>query len=225
MRRALGTATNTRSLRFLAATEALLSDRTVDVRQVHFYEHFSGWRPCWTTSVRPHRPARRFRRGRSGSSGGTATVTGQPGGRDGQDGHLLVAGGIGEIVWLPLAYNPNNAAGSEVRYGLLDPDGTERDAGRMLAGLADAARDGTSTPLPASVAGKLNGVAFVRDGSSTLVLWSASSTPVTVPAAPGNRTGAVGGPLGAARGGTTVTDVPVLLHVDQPVDRLLATVR
>ena len=75
----------------------------------------------------------------------------------------------------------------------------------MLAALADAARGATVTPLPASVAGRLNGVAFVRGGSSTLVLWSASNTPVTVPAAPGGRTGAVGSPLGAAGGGTTVT--------------------
>lgn len=226
LRRALGTATNTRSLRFLAATEALLSDRTVDVRQVHFYEHFSGVAPlldylrATTPSGTPIQAweVGQFWRDGDGDPASRAaemvkTVT------------LLVAGGIGEIVWLPLAYNPNNAAGSEVRYGLLDPDGTERDAGRMLAGLADAARDGTSTPLPASVAGKLNGVAFVRDGSSTLVLWSASNTPVTVPAAPGGRTGAVGAPLGAAGSGTTVTDVPVLLRVDQPVDRLLATVR
>jgi hypothetical protein len=75
------------------------------------------------------------------------------------------------------------------------------------------------------VAGRLNGVAFARGGSSTLVLWSASNTPVTVPAAPGGRAGAVGSPLGVAGGGTTVTDVPVLLRADQPVDRILAAVR
>ena len=45
LRRALGTETNSRSLRFLAVTESLLTDRTVDVRQVHFYEHFSGVAP------------------------------------------------------------------------------------------------------------------------------------------------------------------------------------
>ncbi|MBQ1013926.1 hypothetical protein KBX53_23870, partial [Micromonospora sp. M51] len=45
LRRALGTETNSRNLRFLAVTESLLTDRTVDVRQVHFYEHFSGVAP------------------------------------------------------------------------------------------------------------------------------------------------------------------------------------
>lgn len=226
LRRALGTETNSRSLRFLAVTESLLTDRTVDVRQVHFYEHFSGVAPL-LDYLRATTPAGtplqawevgQFWRDGDGDPAGRAaemvkTVT------------LLAAGGIGEISWLPLAYNPNNAAGSEVRYGLLDPDGTERESGRMLAALADAARGATVTPLPASVAGRLNGVAFVRGGSSTLVLWSASNTPVTVPAAPGGRTGAVGSPLGAAGGGTTVTDVPVLLRADQPVERILATVR
>ncbi|MEU7653433.1 hypothetical protein AB0C42_28935 [Micromonospora taraxaci] len=224
--KALATETNSRSLRFLAATESLLADRTVDVRQVHFYEHFSGVAPL-LDYLRVTTPAGmpiqawevgQFWRDGDGDPAGRAaemvkTVT------------LLAAGGIGEISWLPLAYNPNNAAGSEVRYGLLDPDGTEREAGRMLASLADAARGATVTPLPASAADKLHGVAFVRGGSSTLVLWSASNVPVTVPAAPGRQTGVVGAPLRAAGGGTTVTDVPVLLRADQPVDRILADVR
>ncbi|MFK4246827.1 hypothetical protein ACI2KV_28690 [Micromonospora chokoriensis] len=226
LRRALGTDTNSRSLRFLAATESLLTDRTVDVRQVHFYEHFSGVAPL-LDYLRATTPAGtpiqawevgQFWRDGDGDPASRAaemvkTVT------------LLAAGGIGEISWLPLAYNPNNAAGSEVRYGLLDPDGTEREAGRMLASLADAARGATVTPLPASVADKLHGVAFVRGGSSTLVLWSAANAPVTVPAAPGRQTGAVGAPLRAAGGGTTVTNVPVLLRADQPVERVLADLR
>lgn len=210
LRKALGTDTNTRSLRFLAATETLLADRTVDVRQLHFYEHFDGVPPL-LDYLRDRTPAGmpiqawevgQFWRDGDGDPAGRAaemvkTVT------------LLVAGGIGEIAWLPLAYNPNNAAGSEVRYGLLDPNGTEREAGAMMASLAEAARDATVTPLPASTAGKLAGVAFVRGGTSTLVLWSTSGTPVTVPVAPGGQTGAVGAPLRAAAGaGTTVGATP-----------------
>ncbi|MEU4555018.1 hypothetical protein [Micromonospora violae] len=226
LRRALGTETNSRSLRFLAVTESLLADRTVDVRQVHFYEHFTGVAPLLDylrATTPPGTPIQAWEVGQFWRDG-----DGDPASRAVEmvkTVSLLAAGGISEISWLPLAYNPNNAAGSEVRYGLLDPDGTEREAGRMLAGLADAARDATVTPLPASVAGRLNGVAFVRGGSSTLVLWSASNTPVTVPAGPGGRAGAVGSPLGAAGAGTTVTDVPVLLRADQPVDRILAAVR
>ncbi len=226
LRRALGTETNSRNLRFLAVTESLLTDRTVDVRQVHFYEHFSGVAPLLDylrATTPPGTPIQAWEVGQFWRDG-----DGDPASRATEmvkTVTLLAAGGIGEISWLPLAYNPNNAAGSEVRYGLLDPDGTEREAGRMLAALADAARDATVTPLPASVAGRLNGVAFVRGGQSTLVLWSASNTPVTVPAAPGARAGAVGSPLGVAGGGTTITDVPVLLRADQPVDRVLAAVR
>ncbi|MEV4629702.1 hypothetical protein AB0J90_25895 [Micromonospora sp. NPDC049523] len=227
LRKALGTDTNTRSLRFLAATETLLADRTVDVRQLHFYEHFDGVPPL-LDYLRAQTPAGmpiqawevgQFWRDGDGDPASRAaemvkTVT------------LLVAGGIGEIAWLPLAYNPNNAAGSEVRYGLLDPNGTEREAGAMMASLAEAARDATVTPLPASAAGKLDGVAFVRGGASTLVLWSASGTPVTVPAAPGGQSGAVGAPLRAAGGaGTTIGATPLLLRADQPVDRILAGLR
>ncbi|MFK3980783.1 hypothetical protein ACI2K4_10460 [Micromonospora sp. NPDC050397] len=227
LRKALGTDTNSRSLRFLAATESLLADRTVDVRQVHFYEHFDGVPPLLDylraktptgTPIQAWEVGQFWRDGDGDPASRAAemvkTVT------------LLVAGGIGEVSWLPLAYNPNNAAGSEVRYGLLDPDGTEREAGRMMASLAEAARDATVTPLPASVAGKLGGVAFVRGATSTLVLWSASNAPVTVPTAPGGQTGAVGAPLRAAGGaGTTVTDTPLLLRADQPIDRMLANLR
>ena len=177
LRRALGTETNSRSLRFLAVTESLLTDRTVDVRQVHFYEHFSGVAPLLDylrATTPPGTPIQAWEVGQFWRDG-----DGDPASRAAEmvkTVTLLVAGGIGEVSWLPLAYNPNNAAGSEVRYGLLDPDGAEREAGRMLAALADAARGATVTPLPAPVAGRLHGVAFVRGEQSTLVLWSASNS-------------------------------------------------
>ena len=88
----------------------------------------------------------------------------------------LAAGGIKEIVWLPLAYNPANRAGAEVRYGLLDPDGNERPAGAMLAGLAAAAR---GADRRADQPGRPDGVAFTGQAGTNMVLWS-ESAPVQV---------------------------------------------
>jgi hypothetical protein len=80
------------------------------------------------------------------------------------------------VVWLPLVYNPDNRAGAEVRYGLLDPDGTERPAGAMLAGLAEAARGARATPIDQD---GLAGVAFGGRAGTAMVVWS-NAAPVAV---------------------------------------------
>jgi len=224
LRDVLATPTAARSLRFLAATEELLADGTVDIRQLHFYEHFTGVPPL-LDYLRARTPAGtpiqawevgQFWEDGDGDAASRAaelvkTVT------------QLVAGGIDQLCWLPLAYNPNNRAGAEVRYGLLDPDGTEREAGRALASLAEAARDATVAPLPPDAAAVLAGVAFTRGGSTTLVLWSATGAPVTVPAAATAESATVGAPPRVG-GPTTITAIPVLLRADRPVADLLAGV-
>ena len=133
--------------------------------------------------------------------------------RDDQGGSRLAAGGVTEIVWLPLAYNPDNRAGAEVRYGLLEPDGTERPTGRALAGLAGAARGGTATPVSQD---GLDGVAFSGGAGTKMVLWAASgSVPVDLPATP----------LDGAAPGRSVTGTPVLVESDQPLDKALDSLR
>jgi hypothetical protein len=125
----------------------------------------------------------------------------------------LAAGGITEIVWLPLAYNPDNRAGAEVRYGLLDPDGTERQTGRALAGLAGAARGAKATPVSQD---GLDGVAFSGGTGTKMVLWSASApVQVDLPAKP----------LDGAAAGESVTGTPVLVESDQPLDKALDALR
>ncbi|WP_434739782.1 hypothetical protein [Micromonospora sp. SH-82] len=223
LRGALANDQNSRNLRFLAATEELIAERVVDVRQLHFYEHFSAV-PVLLDYLRARSPE------------GVPTQAWEVGQfwRDG-DGDAasrsdemvktvsqLVAGGIDQVLWLPLGYNPNNRAGSEVRYGLLDPDGTERLAGTMMAELADAARDATVEPVAEK---GLTGVAFRRGEESTLVVWSSSASTVSVPAAPGVTNDRLGTDSAARSGAVTIGPSPVILRGPGTPTTLLSPIR
>ncbi|MCX4472529.1 hypothetical protein OOK41_19840 [Micromonospora sp. NBC_01655] len=210
LRAALATEQNARNLAFLAVTEELLDERVVDVRQLHFYEHFAGV-PALLDYLREQTPA------------GVPVQAWEVGQfwRDG-DGDAasrademvkavvqLVAGGVEQVLWLPLAYNPGNRQGSEVRYGLLDPDGTVRPAGVKLAGLALAAQDATAEPVTAK---GLTGVAFRRGELTVLVLWSGSGRTVSLPAAPGLDSSPVGAEPRRVAGTVTIGAEPVLIR-------------
>ncbi|MCW6007770.1 hypothetical protein K1W54_24950 [Micromonospora sp. CPCC 205371] len=211
---------NVRSLQFLAATEALLDRKVVDVRQVHFYEHWTAV-PDLMGYLTAENPA------------GTPIEAWEVGqfwrtpadDDDARAGEMvkavtqLVAAGVREVIWLPLAYNPNNRQGSEVRYGLLDPNGTERVAGRMMADLATAAQGATAQPVSDK---GLRGVAFRRGGESTLVVWS-DGAPVTVPGASGVSGAQVGKP--PSTGDVKVTATPVLLRAAKDPAAILASAR
>ncbi|GGM09513.1 MULTISPECIES: hypothetical protein [Micromonospora] len=210
LRAALANDQNSRNIAYLSATEELLDEGVVQIRQLHYYEHFAAV-PALLEYLRAETPA------------GVPTQAWEVGQfwRDG-DGDAasrsdemvktvsqLVAGGINQVLWLPLAYHPNNRAGAEVRYGLLDPDGTERLAGTMMAELAGAAKDATVEPVATK---GLTGVAFRRGEQSTLVLWSASADAVSVPAAPGLTSGKLGTEAASARSGAvSIGTSPVLL--------------
>jgi hypothetical protein len=58
----------------------------------------------------------------------------------------LLGTGVGRVIWLPLAYNPAGRNNSELRFGLLDPDGTPRPAGTAFLAL----RDPSACPKPAA---------------------------------------------------------------------------
>jgi len=113
------------------------------------------------------------------------------------------------VVWLPLAFNPGNRAGAEVRAGLLGPDGAERPAGVALAGLAGAGRGAAASPVDQD---GLSGVAFTGNGRTSIVAWSeGASVPVGLPAKD-------------LEDGAAVKEVgtdPVLLETDQPLDKAL----
>lgn len=219
LRRTLTVETNARNVAFLAATERLIDSGVVQVRQVHFYEHPDGL-PALLDYLRAETPAgvpvEAWEVGQFWRDGDT-----DPTGRAEEMVKvvsLLVAGGVRQVMWLPLAYNPNNRAGAEVRYGLLDPDGAQRPAGAMFAALVAAARDATVRPVAAK---GLTGVAFERPGDTSLVVWSATGGTATVPAVPGLRAGPVGDPPQPVTGPVPVDAAPVLLRTDRTAAALL----
>jgi hypothetical protein len=209
LRAALAHPVNARNLEYLAATERLLDAGVVQVRQLHFYEHPDGIAPLleYLTDQTPAGvpieawEVGRFEKSADADPAAVADEMTKVVSR-------LAAAGLTEIVWLPLAYNPGNRAGAEVRAGLLEPDGRERQAGVALAGLADAARGATAAPVNQD---GLQGVAFGRRDGTRMVVWSAAR-PVPVQR---GRTLDDGRPAPAAGAD------PVLVESDQPLDKAL----
>ncbi|MFY1637071.1 hypothetical protein ACN27F_27975 [Solwaraspora sp. WMMB335] len=220
LRTALANETNVRNLDFLAATEQLLDDGVVQLRQVHYYEHYEGV-PALLDYLAAETPdgvpveaweVGQFWRDGDGDSTSRAEEVVKV-------STMLLAGGIRQVMWLPLGYNPQNRAGSEVRYGLLEPDGTEREAGRMFETLAESARGATVSPVRRD---GLIGVAFQQGEQSTLVVWSSEVTdPVRISPAPSLHAGAAGASPTKAAAEVIVTDRPVLLRATASPDSIL----
>jgi hypothetical protein len=221
LRAALAVPQNARNLEYLAVTETLLDDKAVDVRQLHFYEHWSAvpdllaYLSAQTpagTPVEAWEVGQFWRGGDADAASRSAEMV--------KVVAQLAAGGIREVIWLPLAYNPGNRQGSEVRYGLLDPDGKERTAGQMLAGLAALAQGATAQPVRDK---GLAGAAFRRGAQTALVVW-ASGDPVTLPAAAGLTSGAVGA-TATRDGAVRVTSDPVVVKDRRAPADILRAVR
>jgi hypothetical protein len=211
LRAALAHPVNQRNLQYLAATERLLNDKVVEERQLHFYEDPGGLPELldylgMTTPAGVPVAAWEVGRFDESADAGPAVVADDLAKVTG----ALAAGGATDIVWLPLAFNPGNRAGAEVRAGLLDPDGAERPAGKVLAGLAGMARGSTASPVRQD---GLDGVAFSGGASGTrMVVWSsAAPVPVGLPAR--ELTGGAAGPAIGAD--------PVLVESDKPLDQAL----
>ncbi len=214
LRTALAHPTNVRNLEYLAATERLLDEKVATVRQLHFYEHPDGITPLleYLTAETPSGvPVEAWEVGRFDKSADADPVLVAD--EMTKVVSRLAAGGVEEIVWLPLAYNPGNRAGAEVRYGLLDPDGRERQAGTMLAGLASAARGATASPIRQD---GLDGVAFSGRDGTRMVVWSAAApVDVELPVRP----------LAGSTAPAEVATTPVLVESDQPLDEALDALR
>ncbi|MEV7624951.1 hypothetical protein [Actinoplanes sp. NPDC089786] len=213
LQKALGNQVNQRNLAYLAVTDKLLADKVVQVRQLHFYEHPDGVPPLLdllkaTTPAGVPISAWEVGRFEKSADAAPAVVADEMT----KVTATLAAAGIVDVVWLPLAFNPGNRAGAEVRAGLLEPGGAERPAGAALAGLAGAGRGAVASPVAQD---GLAGVAFSGDGTR-IVAWStAAPVPVELPAKDLENGAAV----------KQVGTDPVLVETDQPLDKALDSLR
>ena len=139
LRDALATDQARRNQEYLDATLRLVAARAVDVFQLHFYERWDNT-GALTDLLHARLPA---------ATPVQAWEVGQfwPGAPDDEHAHAdelqrtvngLLDGGVARVIWLPLAYNPNGRNPSELRFGLVDPDGRVRESGRVFEQVAVA---------------------------------------------------------------------------------------
>jgi hypothetical protein len=127
-----------RNLGYLGVVRRLAGERVFDIYQLHFYEKWSNVPALvdYLHSLVPRgMPIEAWEVGMFWPEGGpdermraqelTKTVT------------ALLAGGVREVIWLPLMQDD---ADREKRYGLLDPQGKLREAGRALLRMAEGKR-------------------------------------------------------------------------------------
>lgn len=174
LRAVLASGQGRRNLDFLAAARTLAQTHVVDVRQVHFYEPWNAV-PDLLAYLRAETP---YGTPIEAWEVGTFWMGANVGVTQRTDEMvrslaLLLAGGVRRALWLPLAANQDNRHGGEVRYGLLDPDGTVRATGVTMRALVESSRGAATSGVRT---GQLQGVAFHNSGRNTLVVWATSGT-------------------------------------------------
>lgn len=177
-----------RNLTYLDMATELARSKVIDVRQIHFYEKWSSI-PDLMTYLRATTPAGtpieawevgRFLKGPKG--GGPDDQSAGASGSAVTDEVMqsmagLLAGGVRVAIWLPLAVNPQGRNPDEPRYGLVDPSGTVRSAGKVVTELASASRGAQAVPVARD---GITGVGYDSAGGSVLFLWGAKK-PLSLP--------------------------------------------
>lgn len=136
----------------------------------------------------------------------------------------LLAAGAERVLWLPLASNPNNKAGAEIRAGVINPDGSERIAGNAFRQLVDASRGAEATPI--EVDGLAGAVFSSGDpeasGDKTIVVWSTAGTRTLRPDESVSL--AVAGAASEQRASSLpVTSRPLVITTDLPASDVLTS--
>lgn len=216
----LGSDQGKRNLAYLALMSQLATQKVIDVRQVHFYEPWTNV-PALVAYLKANTPA---------STPMEAWEVGQFWkSSDAEDTErsneivksvtLLLGGGFRAVIWLPLAFNPGGRNSDEPRYGLLNADGSERVAGRMMAAMVDASRGATPTLVTAD---GLSGVAFDHGSSADLFVWAASGS-ATLKVGAGDAVGTVGATPEAktSTASVAVGDAPMEVSVKTGLDTFL----
>jgi hypothetical protein len=213
-----------RNLAYLSVAASLAQRGVTDIRQVHFYEPWNA-ATLLTGYLASHTPAGHpIEAWEVGSFWKNANGTEQERTDDmTRTVALLLAGGISRVIWLPLATSADNSGsttGQEVRYGLLDPDGTIRPSGVTMRDLVVASRGARVSPV---ARGALQGVAFTSGSRSTLVLWSTGGDQ-HVRVGEGATAGLTGTAAAPVSSGTvTVGSSPVIVTTRQPLASVLAS--
>lgn len=222
LRRMLADDQGRRNLEFLAAVERLAADHVIDIRQFHFYERAAatgllmGYLHAHTPS---DVPLEGWEVGLFWRDGAHEAASQAQSDEMVQSVATLLAQGARRVFWLPLATNPNNKAGGEVRSGVLEPDGSERIASVAFRTIAVAARGASIAPITAT---GLSGVVLRTTASTTLILWTTAGERSLTLAA-----GATGGPVGAIPGSLTTLKIGaapmVVTSTTQTTDEILST--
>ncbi|MGV8908971.1 MAG: hypothetical protein ACOH1Y_08295 [Propionicimonas sp.] len=212
-----------RNLDFLAAARTLAQTHVVDVRQVHFYEVWKAV-PALLEYLHAETPSGTpIEAWEVGAfwKGADVAVT-QRADEMVRSLALLLAGGVRRALWLPLAASANNRRGEEVRFGLLDPDGTVRPTGVTMSALVEASRDATVSPVGT---GRLQGVAFQRGQQTTLMAWATGGV-VTLDVGAGGRTAGLGtGFVANTSSSVPISKEPLIVETSRPLAELLRGAR
>ncbi|MDF2093736.1 hypothetical protein P0Y31_15405 [Knoellia sp. 3-2P3] len=211
LEKALASEQGARNLTYLRLMSDLARRKVVDVRQIHFYESYASV-PDLFAYLRASTPAGvpieawevgRF--DRDSGEDGTETVEML------KTVSLVVGEGARAALWLPLAFDPGGRNSDEPRFGLLEPDGSVREAGRVFQELLAASRGAKAVRISS---GGMTGVGFERGGRTTAYVWAGQ--PVSVDLGKGE-TAQSPGATATRTGRVTVDGTPVRLVLDGTV--------
>ena len=202
-----------RNLAYLDLMRQLAAAKVTDVRQIHFYEKYSSV-PLLFAYLKSHTPygtpIQAWEVGSFDKSGAT-TDDSTKSEEVLKTMSLVLAEGATVAIWLPLAFDPGGRNGDEPRYGLLEPDGQVRQAGRIFQAMVEASRGAKVVKI--SLDG-LSGVAFDKGAGATAFVWSDARTVVQLP--DGAKVASVES-LDQPTGGATTTVGATPLRITLPV--------
>ncbi|MEJ7708148.1 MAG: endo-1,4-beta-xylanase [Nocardioidaceae bacterium] len=221
LRAALDSPKGKRNLAFLEATNSLVRDQVVDVRQVHFYENWAALPDLldYLHAVTP--PTVPLEMWELGAFLGSSRLSGAQ--RTAEMVKVIVLAlseGVTKILWLPLNVDPDEDFDDGRLYGLLSPDGDTRLAARAFAALDAAARGGRSVNIADH---GVVGLGFDEGDHSTAFVWSAC-VPLSLPLPAGSRVDELATTPGTSKRDRVLVGIdPVQLDLPITIEEFMET--